>query len=127
MRIARPAYLLWRVASGTNKHSLARASVLRLARHLCNAATVDTDRRQDPSYPDTLAEPQLACNPVCHVARTDNLTHSTWLTHLRDRVRFRWAGARHRCERRREPQNSLAAADGCRLPRRGHERARRTG
>ena len=53
--------------------ALAGIAARGVARHLCDAASVDPDRRQDPARALALAQPFLACRALRHRARPDDL------------------------------------------------------
>src|SRR5262245_9888730 len=52
---------------------MAGTTAIGLEGHLWHAASVDTDRRQDPTRADALAQSFMACGALCLVARADHV------------------------------------------------------
>ena len=72
-----------------------------VARHLCDAAALDPDRRQDPADQIALAQSFLACDALCHAARIDDVAGARRHADVPDRFRFHRPHAAHLDQRRR--------------------------
>lgn len=57
---------------------MAGATLRGLEAHVCQLASVDANRWQNPARADALGKPLLACHTVCIPARANHLRDSVW-------------------------------------------------
>ena len=107
-----------------SRRDMAGTTSIGLEGHLCHAASVDADRRQDPTRADALAQSLMARGALCLGARADHLGDPLRRSQLSARLRFPRSRAAGIGQRLRSRGDRALPALGCRFLCRGHALAR---